>query len=59
MQRYNKWWKNVTNDEVAVNLYTFVLYTYFNHKEIYDHVVLYENLSENPEKEMKAIYKVS
>ncbi len=48
--RYSKWRQNVTNGERDLGTYAAALSGYFNgnQKDIYDHVILYEDISKDP-----------
>ncbi len=58
LDHLSDYFQNVTNAEEAIIFYTGVLVSYFDHKEIYKGAILYENLIENPEKEVKKIFEL-
>ena len=51
------WWPNVDDDEFGIIWISGVIAEYFDNKSRYDDVILYENLSVNPEQELKKIFK--
>ena len=50
--------KNYSLDNIMAVVYAAVFLTYANAKHIYKHVVLYENLVSNPEREAKKLFSV-
>ena len=54
----NKWKQNITYIQSAYLMYASVVATYFDHKDIYEHVILYENLVENPTEEVLKTFKI-
>ncbi len=54
----SKYFPNVSIIKAATVFYTAVLASYFDHKDIYEHTVLYENLVNNSEEEVKKIFQL-
>ncbi len=55
---YSKWIPNITKDEAGSMLYLKNILPYFENKEIYLRVILYENLSKEPEMELKKLFDI-
>ncbi len=58
LKRFNRWRQNIPDDEASVLNYATTMAAYFETKDIYERVILYENLSGNPEREVKAIFEI-
>jgi len=56
LQPYNFWYRNMNFDELILRIYCRMVMSYFLHKNIYRKVILYENLSQNPSKELKELF---
>ncbi len=57
-ERYSRWMPNLPTDALGIMLYSFSILAYFENKDLYDHVILYENLSSNPEEEVTKIFNI-
>ncbi len=54
----NTWFPAVGIDALGTIFYAGSMACYWKCKEIYDHILYYENLSENPEREMKVVFSL-
>ncbi len=54
-RQMNKWWKPMSYEESYVHVYVSALACYLETKNIFKHVVLYENLVGNPENEVETL----
>ncbi len=54
----NTWFPAVGIDAYGVIFYAGSLACYMRCKEIYDYILYYENLAENPEREMKEVFRL-
>jgi len=58
MAPFNFWFKNMTDPIYLVHQYARMLRIYYDTKNIYQHLILYENLSENPQQELLELFKL-
>ncbi len=58
LKLFHRWWQNFSDDDLYFLMFCIISAGYFNTTDIYEHVILYENLSEDPEMELTRIFKV-
>ncbi len=56
--KFSRWYQDIDPEEIAVVNYCASLASYFDAKDIYSRVVLYENLAENPEAELEKLFEI-
>ncbi len=55
---YNRWIPNIPTEALGIIVYSTSILAYFENKDLYDHVILYENLSKNPEAEVTKMFDI-
>jgi len=55
---FNPLYMNMNYEELFTRSYCLMMKSYYHTKDIYKRVILYENLSSDPEKELKEVFKL-
>ncbi len=52
----NPWWPSISFEEQNILMHCLVVASYFDHRDLYDRAILYENLVRDPEGEMRGLF---
>ncbi len=58
LKLFHRWLQKFSDDDLYFLMFCIISAGYFNNTDIYEHVILYENLSEDPDMELTRIFKV-